>query len=105
MCVTTQERKERHQVIVVRSLVLNAVPLHILLLPVQRNTAEVKDRCCGEQDIQRGADQAKHLPISPEVLDQLNGTEGHHQHRNQQVGKGKRHNEIVGFYFPVRETA
>lgn len=37
------------------------------------------------------------------MLDQLHGTKRHHQHRNQQVGKGKRHNEIVGFYFPVSE--
>lgn len=78
--------------------------LHMALaLPIQRNAAQVKNRCCCEQDIQRCPDKAEHLPVNPDVLNQLNGTEGHHQHWHQQIRKGKRHNEIIGFYFPVGE--
>lgn len=74
-----------------------------LALPIQRNAAQVKNRCCCEQDIQRCPDKAEHLPVNPDVLNQLNGTEGHHKHWHQQIRKGERHNEIIGFYFPVGE--
>lgn len=46
-----------------------------LALPIQRNAAQVKNRCCCEQDIQRCPDKAEHLPVNPDVLNQLNGTE------------------------------
>lgn len=74
-----------------------------LFIPVQRDTAQVQDGRCGEQDIEGRSDQAEHLPIDPVVLDQLNGSKRHHQQRHQQVRKGKGNDEIIGLDFPVRE--
>ncbi|KAK0148201.1 Transposon TX1 uncharacterized protein [Merluccius polli] len=39
----------------------------------------------GEQDVQRGADQAEGLSIDPVLVDQLDGAERHHQHRHHQT--------------------
>lgn len=74
-----------------------------LFIPVQWNTAEVQDWCCGEQDIEGCPDQAEHLPIDPVVLNQLNSSKWHHQHWHQQVRKGKGNNEIIGLDFPARQ--
>lgn len=52
----------------------------LLFIPVQRDAAEVQDGRCGEQDVQGRSDQAEHLPVDPVVLNQLDGSERHHQH-------------------------
>lgn len=57
----------------------------------------------GEQDIQRGPDQAESLAVDPVLVDQLDGTKRHHQHRHQQVGESQRHDEVVGLDFPDGE--
>lgn len=68
--------------------------------PVQGDAAQVQYGRCGQQDVQRGPNQAEGLPVDPVLVDELDGTEGHHQHRHQQVGKRQRHNEVVGLDFP-----
>lgn len=75
----------------------------LLFIPVQRDTAQVQDWRCGEQDIEGRSDQAEHLSIDPVVLNQLDGSKRHHQHRHQQVRKGKGNNEIIGLDFPARQ--
>lgn len=68
--------------------------------PVQSDAAQVQYGRRGQQDVQRGPDQAEGLPVDPVLVDQLDGTERHHQHRHQQVDKRQRHNEVVGLDFP-----
>lgn len=54
----------------------------------------------GQQHVQRGAHQAEGLAVDPVLVHQLDGAEGHHQHRHQQVGERQRHDEVVGLDFP-----
>lgn len=68
--------------------------------PVQGDAAQVEDGGGGEQHVQRGAHQAEGLPVDPVLLEQLDGPERHHQNRDQQVGKGQRHDEVVGLDLP-----
>lgn len=72
------------------------------VLPVQGDAAQVQDGRGGQQDVQRGPDQAEGLAVDPVLVDQLDGTKRHHQHRHQQVGERQRHDEVVGLDFPER---
>lgn len=54
----------------------------------------------GQQDVQRRPDQAEGLAVDPVLVNQFDGTERHHQHRDQQVGERQRHDEVVGLDFP-----
>lgn len=71
------------------------------LSPVQGDAAQVQDGRGGQQHVQRGAHQAEGLAVDPVLVHQLDGAEGHHQHRHQQVGKRQRHDEVVGLDFPA----
>lgn len=68
--------------------------------PVQGDAAQVQYGRGGQQDVQRGPDQAEGLAVDPVLVDQLDGTKRHHQHRHQQVGKRQGHDEVVGLDFP-----
>lgn len=68
--------------------------------PVQSDAAQVQYGRGGQQDVQRGSDQAEGLAVDPVLVDELDGAERHHQHRHQQVGERQRHDEVVGLDFP-----
>lgn len=69
--------------------------------PVQGYAAQVQDGSGRQQHIQGGPDQAERLPVDPVLVDELDGTEGHHQNRHQQVRERQRHYEVVGLDFPA----
>lgn len=48
------------------------------LSPVQCNAAQMKDGGGGQQDIQRGSDQAAGLTVPPATRGQLDGRKRHH---------------------------
>lgn len=73
---------------------------HQTVSPVQGDAAQVEYGRRGQQDVQRGPDQAEGLAVDPVLVDQLDGAEGHDQHRHQQVGERQRHDEVVGLDFP-----
>lgn len=73
---------------------------HPWVSPVQSDAAEVQDGGGGQQDVQSGPHQAEGVPVDPVLRHQLDGSERHHQHRDQQVRKGQGHDEVVGLYLP-----
>lgn len=68
--------------------------------PVQGDAAQVQYGRRGEQDIQRRPHEAEGLAVDPVMVDQLDGAERHHQHRDEQVGECQRNDEVVGLDFP-----
>lgn len=70
--------------------------------PIQCNTAEVQDGCCGQQDVQRCSHQAENLSIAPLASSQFDGSKGHHNQSNQQVSKRQRDNKVVCLFLSGR---
>lgn len=68
--------------------------------PVEGDAAQVENRRGGEQNVERCPHQTEGLTVDPVLVDQLDGSERHHQHWHEQVGKSQRDNEVVGLDFP-----